>query len=163
MEFCFWGVKVVIIGEIWKEKELPREGHGDRYHAPFYIDYLWFGDNTRLYLCANKSHPIYHFLHHISCQIHNKSVFLRQNQIIEKMCTPELKERFFEQAEIANFTPQELNDYRESQKDYWGLFSVMETAENKGVTRVSFWYLILCFYLVFVGILREICNFAIRM
>ena len=54
------------------------------------------------------------------------------------MCTPELKERFFEQAEIANFTPQELNDYWDSQKDYWDLFSVMETAENKGVTRVSF-------------------------
>lgn len=40
--------------------------------------------------------------------------------------------RFFEQAEIANFTPQELYDYRESQKDYWDLFSVVETAENKG-------------------------------
>jgi len=43
--------------------------------------------------------------------------------------------RFFEQAEIANFTPQELSDYRESQKDYWDLFSVVETAENKGVAR----------------------------
>lgn len=44
-------------------------------------------------------------------------------------------ERFFEQAEIANFTKQELYDYRESQKDYWDMFSVVETAENKGVAK----------------------------
>lgn len=41
-------------------------------------------------------------------------------------------ERFFEQADIANFTKQELRDYRESQKDYWDMYSVVETAENKG-------------------------------
>lgn len=44
-------------------------------------------------------------------------------------------ERFFEQADIANFTKQELYDYRESQKDYWDMFSVVETAENKGVAK----------------------------
>ena len=40
--------------------------------------------------------------------------------------------RLFEQAEIGKFTPNELYDYRESQKDYWDFFSVTQTAENKG-------------------------------
>ena len=40
--------------------------------------------------------------------------------------------RLFEQAEIGKFTPTELYDYRESQKDYWDFFSVTQTAENKG-------------------------------
>lgn len=40
--------------------------------------------------------------------------------------------RFFEQAEIANFSQQERRDYRESQKDFWDLFAVTETAEKKG-------------------------------
>ncbi len=40
--------------------------------------------------------------------------------------------RFFEQAEIANFTLDERRDYRESQKDFWDLFAVTETAEKKG-------------------------------
>jgi len=44
-------------------------------------------------------------------------------------------QRFFEQAEIANFTPEEQYDYRESQKDYWDLFSVVETAEQKGIIK----------------------------
>ena len=41
-------------------------------------------------------------------------------------------ERLFRQAEIAQFTPQEAYDYRESQKDFWDLYSVTETAERKG-------------------------------
>lgn len=40
--------------------------------------------------------------------------------------------RFFEQAEIAKFSPTEVKSYRESQKDYWDLFSVTQTAEHKG-------------------------------
>lgn len=40
--------------------------------------------------------------------------------------------RFFEQAEIANFTQEERRDYRESQKDFWDLFAVTETAEKRG-------------------------------
>ena len=40
--------------------------------------------------------------------------------------------RLFEQAKIGKFTPTELYDYRESQKDYWDFFSVTQTAENKG-------------------------------
>lgn len=40
--------------------------------------------------------------------------------------------RFFEQAEIANFSLEERRDYRESQKDFWDLFAVTETAEKKG-------------------------------
>ena len=41
-------------------------------------------------------------------------------------------QRFFEQAEIANFTPTERYDYRESQKDSWDLYAITETAvENK--------------------------------
>lgn len=43
--------------------------------------------------------------------------------------------RLFEQAEIAAFTKDELNDYRESQKDFWDLNSVIETAENKGIAK----------------------------
>lgn len=41
-------------------------------------------------------------------------------------------QRFFEQAEIANFSQQERRDYRESQKDFWDLFAVTETAEKRG-------------------------------
>ena len=37
-----------------------------------------------------------------------------------------------EQAEIAAFNKEELHDYRESQKDFWDLNSVLETAERKG-------------------------------
>ncbi len=40
--------------------------------------------------------------------------------------------RLFEQAEIAMFDPTELRSYRESQKDYWDLCAVTETAERKG-------------------------------
>lgn len=40
--------------------------------------------------------------------------------------------RLFEQAEIAAFNKEELRDYRESQKDFWDLNSVIETAERKG-------------------------------
>jgi len=40
--------------------------------------------------------------------------------------------RFFEQAEIAAFNREELRDYRESQKDFWDLNSIMETSERKG-------------------------------
>ncbi len=40
--------------------------------------------------------------------------------------------RLFEQAEIAAFNKEELYDYRESQKDFWDLNSVIETAEKKG-------------------------------
>ena len=40
--------------------------------------------------------------------------------------------RLFEQAEIAKFNPTELRNYRESQKDFWDLFAVTETAEKKG-------------------------------
>ena len=40
--------------------------------------------------------------------------------------------RLFEQAEIAAFNKEELHDYRESQKDFWDLNSVLETAEKKG-------------------------------
>jgi len=43
--------------------------------------------------------------------------------------------RLFEQAEIAAFSKGELIDYRESQKDYWDLNSVIETAENKGIAK----------------------------
>lgn len=41
--------------------------------------------------------------------------------------------RLFEQAEIAAFDKEELRDYRESQKDFWDLNSVIETAEKKGI------------------------------
>ena len=43
-------------------------------------------------------------------------------------------QRFFEQAEIAGFTPEEQLNYRESQKDYWDMFSVTETAKKEGLT-----------------------------
>ena len=43
--------------------------------------------------------------------------------------------RFFEAAEIANFTPNEMYDYRESQKQMWDLYSVTTTAEKKGIAK----------------------------
>jgi len=36
------------------------------------------------------------------------------------------------QADIAMLNPSELYDYRESQKDYWDMYAVTETAEKKG-------------------------------
>ena len=44
-------------------------------------------------------------------------------------------ERFFQQAEIAQFTPEEQRDYRESQKDFWDFCSVTETYEKKGLRK----------------------------
>ena len=44
-------------------------------------------------------------------------------------------QRLFEQAEIAAFNKEELHDYRESQKDFWDLNSVIETAEKKGLKK----------------------------
>ena len=41
-------------------------------------------------------------------------------------------ERFFEQAEIARFTPTELSEYEASLKDFRDMFSVMNTAKNEG-------------------------------
>ena len=40
--------------------------------------------------------------------------------------------QFFEQAEIAKYTPEEQRDYHESQKDFWDIFAVTETAEKRG-------------------------------
>lgn len=44
-------------------------------------------------------------------------------------------EHFFRAAEIANFTPTEQRDYRESQKEMWDLFAITTTAEEKGWKR----------------------------
>ncbi len=41
-------------------------------------------------------------------------------------------ERFFEQAEIARFTPVELSEYEASLKDFRDMYSVMNTAKNEG-------------------------------
>ena len=35
------------------------------------------------------------------------------------------------------FNKKELHDYRESQKDFWDLNSVIETAERKGFTNLT--------------------------
>lgn len=43
--------------------------------------------------------------------------------------------RISNQAEIAAFNKRELHDYRESQKDFWDLNSVIETAEKKGMKK----------------------------
>lgn len=43
--------------------------------------------------------------------------------------------RLFEQAEIAKFNSEELHNYRESQKDFWDLYAVTETAERKGIEK----------------------------
>jgi len=40
-------------------------------------------------------------------------------------------ERFFEQAEIAKFNRQELQNYEYSLKNFWDWYSIMQTAENK--------------------------------
>ena len=44
-------------------------------------------------------------------------------------------EHFFRAAEIANFTPTEQRDYRESQKEMWDLFAITTTAEEKGLIK----------------------------
>lgn len=44
-------------------------------------------------------------------------------------------EHFFRAAEIANFTPAEQRDYRESQKEMWDLFAITTTAEEKGLIK----------------------------
>ena len=38
---------------------------------------------------------------------------------------------------MGTFTLQEQYDYRESQKDFWGINNVIETAEKKGVKRIA--------------------------
>jgi predicted transposase/invertase (TIGR01784 family) len=40
--------------------------------------------------------------------------------------------RLFDQAEIAQFTPEERREYAESVKDYWDYYSTMKTAHKKG-------------------------------
>ena len=40
--------------------------------------------------------------------------------------------RLFDQAEIAQFTPEERREYAESVKDYWDYYSTMQTAHKKG-------------------------------
>ena len=40
--------------------------------------------------------------------------------------------RLFEQAEIARYTPEEQRGYRESQKEFWDMYSVMKTQLEKG-------------------------------
>lgn len=40
--------------------------------------------------------------------------------------------KLFEAAEIAKFTPRELNEYEDSLKNYRDMFSVISTAEQKG-------------------------------
>lgn len=43
--------------------------------------------------------------------------------------------RFFEAAEIANFTRNEIRDYRESQKEMWDMYAITTTAEAKGIAK----------------------------
>lgn len=40
--------------------------------------------------------------------------------------------RFFEQAEIARYTPEEQRGYRESQKEFWDIYSIMTTKYREG-------------------------------
>ena len=40
--------------------------------------------------------------------------------------------RFFEQAEIARYTPEEQRGYRESQKEFWDIYSIMNTKYREG-------------------------------
>ena len=40
--------------------------------------------------------------------------------------------RLFDQAEIAQFSPEERREYAESVKDYWDYYSTMKTAHKKG-------------------------------
>ena len=44
-------------------------------------------------------------------------------------------ERFFQQVDITQFTPEEQRDYREIQKDFWDFCSVTETYEKKGLKK----------------------------
>ena len=40
--------------------------------------------------------------------------------------------RFFEQAEIARYTPEEQRGYLESQKEFWDIYSIMSTKYREG-------------------------------
>ena len=40
--------------------------------------------------------------------------------------------RFFEQAEIARYTPEEQRGYQESQKEFWDIYSIMSTKFREG-------------------------------
>ena len=42
--------------------------------------------------------------------------------------------KLFEQAEIAQYTPEERREYEASVKDYWDYFSTMKTATDKART-----------------------------
>ena len=73
------------------------------------------------------------------------AVNLQRTINMVNMCTPKMERpkalqeavftRLFQQAEIAQFSENELRDYRESQKDYWDLYSITKTAEDKGVAK----------------------------
>ena len=59
------------------------------------------------------------------------------NSLMERPAVLQEKvfKRFFEAAEIANFTPNEMHDYRESQKEMWDMYAITTTAEAKGVRK----------------------------
>ena len=60
--------------------------------------------------------------------LRNLSRLLERPQALQER----IFKRLFEQAEIAQFTPEERREYAESVKDYWDYYSTMKTAHKKG-------------------------------
>jgi predicted transposase/invertase (TIGR01784 family) len=57
---------------------------------------------------------------------------LHRLQDIPRKLQEKIFKKLFEQAEIAQLTPDEMRTYEESLKTYWDNYSVLETARNEG-------------------------------
>jgi len=60
--------------------------------------------------------------------LRNLSRLLERPQALQER----IFKRLFDQAEIAQFSPEERREYAESVKDYWDYYSTMKTAHKKG-------------------------------
>jgi len=57
---------------------------------------------------------------------------LHRLQDIPKKLQEKIFKKVFQQAEIAQLTPEEMKTYEESLKTYWDNYSILETARNEG-------------------------------
>jgi predicted transposase/invertase (TIGR01784 family) len=57
---------------------------------------------------------------------------LHRLQDIPRKLQERIFKKLFEQAEIAQLTPDEMRTYEESLKTYWDNYSILETARNEG-------------------------------
>jgi len=59
---------------------------------------------------------------------------LHRLQDIPKKLQEKIFKKVFQQAEIAQLTPEEMKTYEESLKTYWDNYSVLETAKKEGAS-----------------------------